>query len=285
MKDRVAGVCLLAAALVGGAQLTGQRRYEIEEKQNLTRSFAAARRIEVDNIFGSIRVSGSSGSTVQVTVTETLRARTADDAAQARKDVKLDMGPQGDTLRLYVDGPFRCNCRDGGGGSGQRGRGYQVQYDFEIQVPQNTVLWLRTVNQGTIAVDGITGDFDIENVNGGLELKDLSGSGRAHTVNGPVRATFQRNPRGATSFGSINGELDLVFQPGLSADLRLKTFNGKIYSDFEMDALPGRPVAAERKDGKSVFRADRFSGVRIGSGGPEITLDGFNGDIRIRRKS
>jgi hypothetical protein len=40
----------------------------------------------------------------------------------------------------------------------------------------------------------------------------------------------------------------------------------------------------ERKDGRFVYRASGFQGVRIGRGGPELKFENFNGDIRIRNR-
>ena len=51
-----------------------------------------------------------------------------------------------------------------------------------------------------------------------------------------------------------------------------------------------RPVglvdgSRERVDGKFVIRSNRFSGFRVGNGGPEIKFDGFNGDVKVVRRT
>ena len=78
----------------------------------------------------------------------------------------------------------------------------------------------------------------------------------------------------------------VTFQPTLAADLRLKTFNGGMYTDFDTTTLPALTPVTERKAGKFVYKADRAAGVRVGSGGPELRFETLNGDIRIlqRRK-
>lgn len=253
--------------------------------QTIQKTFQSVSRIEVDNVWGSIHVTASEGSDAVLIAREAFRAANAGDLARMRQEVKLDLSQRDSTVRAYVDGPFRCNCRDGGSGWRRGSRDDEARYDFEIRAPRAATLWLRTVSQGEIRVDGLDGEFDIENVIGGIELANMAGLGHAKTVNGPVRAHFRENPKGKTSFGSINGEIDLVFRPGLSADLRLKTFNGNIYSDFMVDALPARAIRTERQGGKTIFRGDRYTGARIGAGGPEILIDGFNGDIRIRNGS
>jgi hypothetical protein len=48
-----------------------------------------------------------------------------------------------------------------------------------------------------------------------------------------------------------------------------------------MNSLPARTSQVERRDGKFVFHADRFTGGRVGSGGPEIKAENLNGSIRV----
>ncbi|MBN9661098.1 MAG: hypothetical protein J0H49_23100 [Acidobacteria bacterium] len=253
----------------------------LEEKQTIRKSLPEAARLVVDTVWGGIRVTGYDGHEVKMVATETVRADSQADLELARKEVRLDVGQQGDAARIYVDGPFRCHCEDGQWSGDRQRRRYVVRYDFELQVPRNMAVNLSTVNEGGIWMSGVGGDFEIHNVNGAVDLSGLMGSGAVRTVNGHVKAEFARNPKGPTSFKTINGPIEMYFRPGLAADVRLKTFNGKIYSDFEMTMLPARPVTEEKRNGKTVFRADRYSGGRIGGGGPEILVDGFNSEIRI----
>ena len=38
-------------------------------------------------------------------------------------------------------------------------------------------------------------------------------------MNGPVKAAFARNPSKPSEFRSVNGSIDVYFQPSLNADL------------------------------------------------------------------
>jgi hypothetical protein len=79
----------------------------------------------------------------------------------------------------------------------------------------------------------------------------------------------------------VNGSVELRFAHDLSADFRFKTFNGGVYSDFPVSALPVQPMKEEHRGAKVIFRADRYTGARVNSGGPEIKVENLNGDIRI----
>lgn len=258
----------------------------LKETETIRKTFnlsAAHKVLEVDNIFGSIDVTGGQGDQVQLVVNKTIYAESKDKMEAAKKEVTLDITDQPDFLKFYVNGPFRCNCNDGhdscGGWHGDRG--YTVKMDFQLQVPRNIEVKLKTVNSGHVRVQDVTGNFAVHNVNGGIEMQNVAGSGLAKTVNGGVKVTFRENPREKSDFATINGNVELYFVRGLSGDFRFKTMNGAVYSDFEMTSLPAQPVSGERHGTKFVFRSDRYTGGRIGSGGPEIRAENLNGDIRV----
>jgi hypothetical protein len=260
--------------------------WPVRDHQVIQKSFPVAgsahKSIDVDNIWGSIEIVGDATDQVQLVIDKTIRAESKDALALAQKEVTLDITQPDGGLKLYVDGPFRCNCEDGCRGSRRRDESsYIVKMDFVLHVPSNVDLKVGTVNEGRVIVRNVSGNFIARNVNGDIELDGMAGSGIAHTVNGPVRVTFRQNPRENSSFQSVNGNIDLFFAHGLSADFRFKTFNGGVFSDFPVTTLPAHAVSEERHAGKVVYRSDRYTAGRVNSGGPEIQIENLNGDIRI----
>ena len=259
------------------------RDLPVEEQETIQKSFSMAgvqhRSLEIDNVWGSIEVVGTDSDQARLTVSKSIRAESKDKLAQARKEVTLDISEQEGVLKFYVNGPFRCNCNDGCGH--REFDGYIVKMDFQIQVPHYVDIRLKTVNEGRVLARDVNGNFLVRNVNGDVEMDNISGSGTARTVNGPVKVSFRRNPREASDFQTVNGAVELRFARDLTADFRFKTFNGSIYSDFPVAALPVRAMQEEHHGAKVVYRADRYTGVRIGAGGPEIKVENLNGDIRI----
>src|SRR5882757_1355946 len=245
----------------------------VQDHEVIQKSFsvagAAHKSIEIDNVFGSIEVVGDSSDQVQLVVDENTRAESKNALALAHKEVTLDITQPDGGLKLYVDGPFRCNCDGGCRGERRHDDGYIVKMDFVLHVPSNVDVNLKTVNEGRVVVHNVDGNFIARNVNGDIELDGMAGSGLAHTVNGPVKVTFRKNPREASSFQSVNGNIDLFFARGLSADFRFKTFNGGVFSDFPVTTMPVRTPTKEEHGGKVVFHADRFTTARISNGGPE----------------
>jgi hypothetical protein len=240
-------------------------------------------RVVVDNIDGYIHVTGASGSQVQVTAHKVIRAETDSDLQDAKNEVKLDMTAKPGSVSVYYDAPWRCNG-EGRGCHDQQRRFYNVTYDIDVQVPRDARLVVSTINNGDVRVDGTAGDFDIGNINGGIAMTGAAGSGDVHTINGPITVHFVKNPSGPASFKSINGQLDMYFQPGLSADLLFKTFNGQIYSDFEVSPRATPAAETEQHNGRFVYHSDRTRSARVGRGGPELSFDAFNGNIRLHRE-
>jgi len=282
MRIRVLG---LAAVAIGAACASDWDDLSVREQENIERTFPATKKVDVDNFDGSVTVLGADTHEIKVEIHKTIRARSPEKVQEAKQEVRLDMWPQADELRLYVDGPFRCKCGDGSVNyRGSRYYGYEVSFDFTLHVPRETAVRLRTVNRGEIRVENTDGVFDAENINGGLDLVEIAGSGHAYALNRPLHVSYRRNPTGTSDFGSLNGDVEVAFRPGLSADMWLKTFNGSAYTDFDVTALPSRPAVREERNGKYVYKSNQFYGVRVGQGGPELKFDAFNGDIRIRNR-
>jgi hypothetical protein len=290
-------ICLaLAFGLTGAA--FADRVYKVEEKEQIKKTLkfenpAKGREVEVDNIFGSIEVTGTDGEDVELIVDKIIRAKAQENVQKAKEEVTLDISQKEGGILFYVDGPFRGDER---GERGHRSRyfgtrrshwrdpGYVVEFDFKLRIPRKTAVFLSTVNSGRIRVENIEGGFEVRNVNGAIEMNRIEGSGEATTVNGGVKIQFTRNPENACSLKTINGRLEVFLPENIKADFRLKTFNGEGYSDFPVTYLPSEPAEQSRHDGKFIFRKGGFQGVQIGGkGGPEIRLETLNGDIYINK--
>src|SRR5262249_42555984 len=95
-------------------------RYPIQESETIDRvldfSGAANHMVELDNLSGSIHVKAAPGNSVAMTAHKTVRAESQARIDDAKRDVKLDITDKAETIRIYVDGPFRCQCSDGRSG-------------------------------------------------------------------------------------------------------------------------------------------------------------------------
>ena len=228
---------LMALALFGLFLAAHDRDYDVQEKEEISKTFkvadaSQAAEVIVDNVWGSVRVEGTSGRDVILTAQKTILAESPEKLQKAKEEVKLDITEKGNTLDIYVDGPFRCRDSEGRGIHVHKDLGYIVRYDFALKVPFRTKLVISTVNEGNIEVKNVEGDFEVENVNGEVRISEIAGSGKAHTVNGEVRVTFKRAPavREETK-GKVVIKSDRFF--GVRAgkggpEIKMDTLNGDI---------------------------------------------------------
>src|SRR5206468_1577324 len=117
----------------------------------------------------------------------------------------------------------------------------------------------------------LSGDVEANTVNGSIRMS-TAGYAEARTVNGgivasPGRATW----RDALEFRTVNAGITLDLPAGLSTEVRAKTVNGDIQTDF--------PLMVTGRLGPRSLRGT------IGSGGRRLALETVNGSIRLRKAS
>lgn len=161
--------------------------------------------------------------------------------------------------------------------------------DLVITVPRRSSLQLKCMNDGDIAVEQVDGEIDADDLNGKITLKNVSGSVLAHSLNGAVMATIDRaDSSKPMSFSTLNGDIDVTLPQDVRANVRMKTDNGEIYSDFEIALEHGpRPLpnsSGRQSDGTYHVRFDHALRGTINGGGPECQFTTFNGQIFIRRR-
>ena len=161
--------------------------------------------------------------------------------------------------------------------------------DLNIQVPFNTSLKLRCLNDGDIKVERVSGEVDADDLNGSVTLLHISGTVVEHSLNEDVVVTLdQVTPGKSMSFSTMNGDVDVTLPGDVKARVSLKSDNGEIYSDFDVhaEANPAGPKVAEThgKDGKYRVQFDKVTYGSINGGGPEMQFTTFNGKIYLRKK-
>jgi hypothetical protein len=278
MRAAAGFIAALLMAAAGAAQDT------TTTTRTLRFAGAGERTLDVRALNGSIHVTGYDGADVQVQIRKTIEADTALDRREAEREVTVDFTDGAARVSAIVsDGGTVCGNSSTADNGWWKDRGYVVTYDFEIRVPRNTDLRLCTINGGQVHADDVAGDFAIDNVNGEVTLNRMRGSGHAHTVNGAIAATFLAAPAAATFFRTVNGSITATFPSSLSADLKMKTMHGGLLTDFDVEPLPRQPLVTNRRNGRYVYRSNDGTRVRVGKGGPEISFETLNGEVRVLR--
>lgn len=231
--------------------------------------------VEVSLIHGSITVEAYDGQDVIVETAVRDEAKAAPEAAAPRADGmrRIPNTSQGLTIEeeanhVEVSAPS-----------------WQRAVDMSLKVPARTSsLKLSTVHGGHIVVTGITGELELNNANGSVEATGISGAVVAQAVNGEIRIVFRQVTEGKPmAFSTVNGNIDVTFPANLKADLRMRSDQGEILTDFEFAGEQKNAVTEERDDGGYRLHIEKDVHGKLNGGGPEIRFKTFRGDILIRK--
>lgn len=181
---------------------------------------------------GDLRVSGV--ETSEVTVRSEAKAVTK----APRKDGLRVLTASTSFGLTEKDNVITLDAADGWTGGGA---------DFHLNVPLNTSIVVQNSWGGDITCAGLRGDIEINAMNGEIELFDVSGGVVVSTMNGEITARIRELREGKPlSFTSMNGEVVLRAPADLKANIRLRTQNGSVLTDFPESALVTKTESAPR---------------------------------------
>ncbi|PTX95469.1 DUF4097 family beta strand repeat-containing protein [Opitutus sp. ER46] len=110
--------------------------------------------------------------------------------------------------------------------------------DFDVTVPRGTNVVVSSGLGGDIDCRGVTGDIEIKTMHGEINLDDVRGAVLVETMNGEITANLREiKPGKSVSFVSTNGPVVLRVPADAKANVRLRTHNGSILTDFDEKAL------------------------------------------------
>ena len=253
-------IVLTLAALALAPRLEGQD-FKWHEK------VAAGKVIEIKNINGDIRASGSATGDVMVTAEK--HARHSNPA-----DVEIRVVHDDEGVTICAVYPNRKGDRPNDCESGSHGHNdsdnNDVEVNFVVTVPNGVKFIGRSVN-GAVEAESITADAKAYTVNGDVRVTS-NGLVEAETVNGSITATMGRADwTDELEFNTVNGSVTLTLPADLSADLDVRTVNGGIDSDFPI-MVSGRVKPQELRG-------------RVGQGGRDLSIQTVNGSIRLRKRA
>ena len=157
--------------------------------------------------------------------------------------------------------------------------------DLDLKIPQDVKLKIGTVNDGEILVENVRGELEVNNVNGKITLNNISGSVVANTVNGDVTVTFNAvDPKAAMAFSTLNGDVRVTLPADTKANLKLKSDNGDVFSDFDID-IDKTPSKVDKvnEPGMYKIKKDDWVNGKINGGGPEMMMKNMQGDIYVKK--
>ena len=256
--------------------------------------------VDVENMAGSIRVTG--WDQAEIAVTGTLGRRAS--------GLEMSGGPNRTHIEVEVEG-----------------HPHDARSDLDIKVPAGSRLRIEGFD-ATITVTGVTGavqaetvngsitvtggakDVNLQAVNGGIEVVKASGRISAESVNGSVTV---RDCTGDLEASTVNGPL--LVTGGAFESIRIETVSGSLH--FESDLSKRSTLEAETVSGSvdllvpadvaADFSISSFSGDIVndlgpapprqsrwthekelsfssGGGGAKVNVQTLSGDVRLRKR-
>jgi hypothetical protein len=178
--------------------------------------------------WADVQITGTNGDEIVVTSTLAQKGKKEDRPDGLRRlddEVSFELLEKNNTATLRVSGDNAWSAHGA---------------EFKVQVPHNTSLVLRTEAGGDMKIENIDGDIDISSVNGEVVLNDIGSSAVVNTMNGEIRASFKAAPVKAVSLSSMNGEISVRIPGDSKANVRMRSHNGAILTDFPETALKTR---------------------------------------------
>jgi len=163
---------------------------------------------------------------------------------------------------------------------------WSSKIEVTVEVPSNIDMKIKTYNDGDLDVNSITGTVELINYNGAITATGISGTVIAETYNGDIKIAYDKLTADTPlSYANYNGDIDLTFPAGLKASFKMKTKQGEIYSGFDAQVQKSNPITkTESKTGVYKVKIDDWVKIDVNGGGPEISIQTYNGDIYLRKK-
>ena len=181
--------------------------------------------LRIDVPWADIQVIGVDGNTVTVESTlsqKGAKSTRSDGLRRLDDEVSFELTEHDNIVSLRLAGDNQWAGHDA---------------EFKISVPRAIALDVKTEAGGDLVVKKIEGDIEINNMNGEVLLEGITGSAVVNTMNGEVRAVYAKAPQKLVSITSMNGEVDLQVPADTKANIRLRTHNGSILTDFDDTVL------------------------------------------------
>jgi len=266
-------VCAAAVVLLSAGAATPASAQQDDTQIVPLSDPARPGKIEIKLLSGGITVRGENRRDVQVMMRADAPGRGGTDRPAPAGMRRLTQVPGFTISEERNEIKIESSSMRGGDGS------------LEVRVPLRTNLELGSVNGGTITVENVEGELEISNVNGAVSLVNVAGAVVANSVNGGVTATMSRVMADkAMAFTSLNGKVDVTLPATIKANLKMRSDQGDIFTDFDVQVRQGVPApGASRSNGRYRVEVNRAIYGSVNGGGPEIELRTFNGTVYLRK--
>ena len=246
---------LLLSPIAGYAS---DRQGDLTDEFHQVYPLSADGRIDLENINGSVRITGWDRNEVKVDAVKHAWSKERLDEA------KIQISASPDSLSIHTEYPHHNNTFWNDNRHDQ-----PASVEYTLTVPRRARLDEIKLVNGSLDVRDVAGEVEASCVNGRLEARNLQGRTHLKSVNGELIASVDRMPGSELELSAVNGSMRVTLPSDAKADLEANTVSGHISNDF------GLTVSNHRFVGHSL-RGE------LGGGGTRVHLSNVNGGIEIR---
>lgn len=154
------------------------------------------------------------------------------------------------------------------------------QIRYTIRLPRKVAILYQQTNwqQSNLTISNMDGDLEIRTNNGGIDLTNVTGPVVANTTNGEIKIVYsslsQEKP---SAISTINGPVDITLPASTRANMKLRSINGEMYTDFDLG------IKSQKGGLSKVGGSSNIDGTTNG-GGVELELRTINSNIYVRKQ-
>ena len=249
--------------LISALSATPLMASELTQVFDRTLNVRPGTELEIENVNGSITISGWDQPQVRIHAIKTVRG-TGEAAEQAMKALRVEVRQTDRAIDIDTIYPKKGDL---GVFDFLLGKDVNAAVKYEISVPRSMNVSADTVNGG-IRISDISGELELDTTNGRIEVANCSGAVDASTTNGGIEVELVSVLSGKDMrFETTNGRITLAVPANLAADINASTTNGSVRSDL--------PLTMDRSTRTSIRGT-------LNGGGADIRLRTTNGGIDIR---
>jgi hypothetical protein len=230
--------------------------------------------LDVGLVNGSIKVVGYEGKDILI-------------EAAAKSPSKNKNETKDGMKRIDNDGGIELNAEEKNNKVNIDTPGWMRAMNLSIKIPSNaSKIHLHTVNNGDIQVENVKSEMEIKNVNGKITMLNVGGSVVANTINGSVVVNLNSVQANAPmAFSTLNGNVDITFPPTFKGNMKLKSDQGDIFTDFDMAIEKSSSAETSKSSKPRMYKieVDNWVNGKINGGGPEVLMKNMHGNILIRK--
>src|SRR5436309_11689968 len=189
-------LCALLLAVAQGH--AAENRGQFTEEFHQTYALAAGGRVALDNINGSVHITGWDRNEVKVDAVKYARSKERLDEAKILIDASKDY------ISIRTEYPdhnltFRDDDWDN-----------PASVEYTLTVPRTARLDEIKLINGSLDIAGVSGEVNASCINGRLDAHNLAGRARLSTINGKLEARFDQLAGNSVELNSVNGSVDLT---------------------------------------------------------------------------